>query len=173
MPVPSVRSVPAPPERPLLAGVAALPGAGTRHPFLLDHLTENRRLEDAQPDLQADRHHNDAQQKRNAPTPTQELFARHSAERRDGEVRQEESRRSAKLRPRRDEPAAPEPEKSACLAARDLTETRTLLSTAGRQPTKQIVQFTERHQPLGEPESSGAAHFLRRFQQSAIRNARQ
>jgi len=76
-----------------------------RDPLVRDYLAEDRRLEDAEPDPQPNSHHDEAQPERDAPSPAQELIPRHLTERQDREVREEETCRPAKLRPRRDEPA--------------------------------------------------------------------
>jgi hypothetical protein len=78
---------------------------GARDSLLRDHLPEDRRLEDAEPDPQANSHHDKAQPERHPPPPAQELFARHPAERQDCEIGEEETRRPTKLRPGREEPA--------------------------------------------------------------------
>jgi len=44
-------------------------------PFLLNEPREDRRLKNAEADVKADAGHDDAEQKRNAPAPDQELIA--------------------------------------------------------------------------------------------------
>jgi hypothetical protein len=77
---------------------------GARDPLIRDHLPEDRRLEDAEPDPQPDPDHDEAQPEGDAPPPTEKLIARHLAERQDREVGEEETGRPAKLRPGREEP---------------------------------------------------------------------
>src|SRR6266851_5602815 len=73
--------------------------------LLGQQLREDRRLENAEADIEADADEHDAEGKRNPPSPDDELVAGKLAERQEGEVGKEEAARHAELRPRRDEAA--------------------------------------------------------------------
>src|SRR6266852_6648779 len=64
-----------------------------------DELGEDRRLENAQADIEADPDQNDAEEERHAPAPGDELVARNSAERQECQVREQQAARHAELRP--------------------------------------------------------------------------
>ena len=72
---------------------------GARNALVRHDLPEDRCLEDAEPDPQANPHHDEAQPERDAPPPAQELISRHLTERQDREVREEKTGRPAELRP--------------------------------------------------------------------------
>ena len=65
-----------------------------------DQLAEYRRLQDAEPDPQADADQHDRNRKRHPPAPGQELIAGPGAEGEHREIGQEQSARDAELRPR-------------------------------------------------------------------------
>src|SRR5262249_3552194 len=68
-------------------------------------LPEYRRLENPETDPQADTNEYDGQKKRDPPTPGSKLLARPGAERQYRQVRQKQTARDTKLRPRRYQPA--------------------------------------------------------------------
>src|SRR5262249_31875051 len=72
---------------------------------LSDEPREHRRLHDPQANPEPDRHQNEAQGERQAPTPREELVTRHLAEGNNREVGEEQTAGHAELRPRRDEAA--------------------------------------------------------------------
>ena len=69
------------------------------------YLLEHRRLEDAQPDVQADPKDDDAQEERYAPTPGQELLLRERREQRESSRREQEPYRDPCARKAREESA--------------------------------------------------------------------
>src|SRR5258708_16253296 len=70
-----------------------------------DELGEDRRLQNAQPDIEADADQDEAQEERHAPAPGEELLARHLAEGEHREIGEEEPAGHAELRPGGDEAA--------------------------------------------------------------------
>ena len=72
---------------------------------VVDQRLEGRRLEDAEPDPQADPDEQDGEGKRYPPTPSGELIPGPRAERQYRKVREEQTARHAELRPRCDEAA--------------------------------------------------------------------
>ena len=64
---------------------------------------EERRFQDVQADVEADRDQEDAEEKRHPPSPDQEFVAGQPAESQHGQVRQEQAGRHAELRPGRNE----------------------------------------------------------------------
>src|SRR5436190_12426067 len=70
-----------------------------------DELGEDRRLQDAQPDIETHADQEQAQEERYAPAPGEELLARHLAEGEHREIGEEKPARHAKLRPGGDEAA--------------------------------------------------------------------
>jgi hypothetical protein len=70
--------------------------------LLGDELPEDRRFENAEPDIEADRDEDEAKEERHAPAPGEELLARHLAEGEDGEIGEEQAALNTELRPRCD-----------------------------------------------------------------------
>src|SRR6185437_5939334 len=70
-----------------------------------DEAPEHRGFENAEADPQADGHHDDADEERDAPAPGQELIARVPAEEQHRDVGEEQAGGRAELRPRADEAA--------------------------------------------------------------------
>ncbi len=67
--------------------------------LFVDKIAEHRRLQDAQPDPQADADQHDRKREWDAPAPDQELIARPVAEDQHREIGEAETGRSAELRP--------------------------------------------------------------------------
>ena len=74
-------------------------------PLLLHQPPEDRRFKNAEPDVEADAGHDDAEQKRNAPAPNQELVAGKPTEKQHRRISEQQSGRHAELRARGDEAA--------------------------------------------------------------------
>src|SRR3954447_17484518 len=61
---------------------------------------KDRRLENAEPDIEADTHEQNAEEERHPPAPGKKLLARHLTERKDCEIGEKKAARHAELRPR-------------------------------------------------------------------------
>jgi hypothetical protein len=72
-------------------------------PLLFQDLAEHRRLQDAEPDPEADRHQHDAEQERHPPAPGGEGVPGDGAEGEHREIGEEQAGRHAPLRPGGDE----------------------------------------------------------------------
>ena len=73
--------------------------------FLVQDFLEYRRLEDAEPDPQANSDQDNRERERYAPAPGQEVIAGPGAESQDREIRQQQATWHAELRPGRNQPA--------------------------------------------------------------------
>src|SRR5437588_1916721 len=75
------------------------------YPLFGDETPEDRRLEDAEPDIEPDCDHDDAEHERDAPAPDEKLVAGNRAEHEYRQIRQQQPGRPAELRPGGDEAA--------------------------------------------------------------------